>query len=176
MASPPFTTLLEQLTGSMGVVHSEGATADAEHTVLERIVWIPAEPGFSVVPIHYQPDPNAEAIGALAESYDVSIYGGSLDRLRQLFKDLVAWLDILCGPPQGGAEPEDGDGYAVLPSKPAPRSGDPTTVGWGVVARVTLKSPIFRRHFPLERVTGVALGVIATGPGGTNPSTVVNRG
>jgi len=172
MGSPAPTELFKQLTGSTGITHVEGTAADAEHTMLERCVWITDT--FAVVPIAYQPDENAEAVAARAETFDVSIYVGTIDRLREVFNDLVAWVDMLCGPPNGG--PDGGDGYSIATSKPGPRSNDPAVTGWGMVAKITLKYPIFRRYYATQVVTGTSLVVEGTGPAGANPGEVVSRG
>lgn len=169
MPSPVFTDLLAQLMGRMpGVSHVVGRAADAEHSQLDRFVWIPGP--VQLAPIAYRPH-NAEAPWAKLRTFDVSIYGGTLERLDQLFDGLVGWLDLLVGPPLG--DPEGGDGYAIGASKPGPRESEPAVYGWGMTVPVVLKYPVVRAVWTGQVVTSITRGIIAENGDGSDQSSVV---
>jgi hypothetical protein len=179
-ASPrhPFELLLEQLTGCMSrrgapIRHGFGTQEDASHTDADRIVWIPpAAGGLGVGPIPYQL-PNAENPWRQIARFDVSIYGGSPFAVFQRHADLVAWIDLLVGPPQGAPPLADGTnphrpGYQIGDARVGPRGGDAGSTAWGAVVVVTLYAPISRRVFPLAPVQEVSVQVATSAPDGSD--------
>src|SRR5688572_7602555 len=83
----PFDLLFAQLsqgmsaTGSAAVVNEVSTKKDAEHTTAERVVWIPRS--VAVEQQHHE-IPGAVTPWRQACSWDVSIYGDSLDRALEI--------------------------------------------------------------------------------------------
>jgi len=106
----PFNRVFAKLTQGMSaargsrVVNEVGWQKDAQHTTEDRLVWIPQ--GLAPEQQHFE-IPGATTPFLQASRFDVSIYGSSYDRLSGLHSLLVAWLDIVQGPPQGGPPSED---------------------------------------------------------------------
>ena len=184
-ASPrhPFELLLEQLTGCMSrkgapIRHGFGTQEDAAHTDAGRIVWIPpATGGLGVGPIPYQL-PNEDNPWRQIARFDVSIYAGSPFEVIQRHAELVAWIDLLVGPPQGAPPSEDGTvphrpGYQISDARVGPRGGDGSALGWGVVVPVTLFAPITRCVFPLAPVEQVSVEVATPAADGSGLEVVV---
>lgn len=162
-------TLLRQLTGVMKPVqHLEGTQADAAHTSVDRVVWIPNDLGIEPAPYRRR---GKEVVARWIWDFDVSIYGGSRARVLQLFCDTIGWLDLLIGPPQGA--PDAGDGYMVKPSTVEPRGGTTAAEGWGMVARIVLKGLVVRRTLKSIPVQKVDLTIEITDPNGTGSTTII---
>lgn len=105
----PFDSILAQLTQGMSAARSSpivnivGWQLDSMATV-DHLQWIPGN--ISVEQQHFQ-IPGATTPWRQAVPFDVHVQGSSLDRVLGLHSLLVAWLDIIVGPPQGG--PPSGD-------------------------------------------------------------------
>ncbi len=171
----PFDELFAQLTQGMSppapsprVVNVVGYPADAQHTQAERVAWIPR-----VIRNEFQPFeiPGAVTPYRQAWVFDVSIYGGSLDRLGALHALLVAWLDIEVGPALGCAPSDDATpallrGTVDLAQLPYPWFG---LVGKSIAVTSpgarSLDFPIVALASPLEIALAVNRAALAsTGP------------
>jgi len=112
----PFDPIFAQLTQGMSaavgtrIVNLVGYEADAQHTRADRVMWIPR--GIATEQQHFEL-PGATTPWRQGCPFDVSIYGSSLARLYEMHALLVAWLDLIVGPPQGGP-PSDDAAPAVL--------------------------------------------------------------
>lgn len=113
MSTPPltpFNRVFAKLTQGMSaargtrVTNEVGWQKDAQHTTDDRLVWIPRR--LSPEQQHFEL-PGVTTPFRQASAFNVSIYGSSYDRLSGLHSLLVAWLDIVQGPPQGGTPSED---------------------------------------------------------------------
>ncbi len=106
----PFNRLFAQLTQGMSaargqrVVNELGWQKDAQHTTEERAVWIPGPVGTE--PQAFQL-PDMTTPWRQASRFDVAIYGSSYDRFLTMHGLLVAWLDLLEGPPMGSVPSGD---------------------------------------------------------------------
>lgn len=106
----PFDGVFAQLTQGMSaagyakVVNNVGTQNDTQHTTVDRLAWIPV--GVAAEQQHFE-IPGATTPWRQACRFDVSVYGSSLERVLGLQALLVAWLDLIVGPPQGGPPSED---------------------------------------------------------------------
>jgi hypothetical protein len=111
----PFELLFAMLTQAMSVpgatvTHALGTRADTEHTMGDRIMWIPER-----LAVESRPFQLAEAVSQTDQASDflVSIYGSTYWRVLDLHSALVAELDNLIGPEQG-APPVGDTAPAIL--------------------------------------------------------------
>lgn len=182
-ASPrhPFELLLEQLTGCMSkpkapLRHGFGMQEESAHTSADRIVWIPGKIGVEDLPYQL---PNVDSPKRQACLFYVSIYAGSPIGAYSKHAELVGYLDLLVGPPQGAPPSHDGTrphrpGYRVLDTDdPAPRGGDGASLGYGLIVPVVLFNPITSVELVPRAIASTSFDVQTTDLDGTGAETAV---
>jgi hypothetical protein len=179
----PFHELFAQLTRLMStsgypVRHDFGTQADAEHTSVDRVVWIPGAVGSRDMPFTL---PNDDIAGQQTCAFQVSLYAGSYLHLVSLHSSLGGNLDVLQGPPQGAPPSQDGTrpyrpGYTLGESSPGPRGGDATARGWGMIVPVTLYAPMRSTQSPLAPIQRVLRRSFAEGADGATPELATETG
>ncbi len=188
MSTPPLTpfdSILARLTQGMSAAHSSpivnivGWQLDTMATV-DHIQWIPGN--VSVDQQHFQ-IPGTTTPWRQVVLFDVHVQGSSLDRVLGLHSLLVAWLDIIVGPPQGGPPSSDETpavltGTADLAALSYPYSG---LAGLSIKVTVpgarTLTFPSSPLATPQAIATAINLAAMATrGPTSLVRARIVKEG
>ncbi len=106
----PFNTLLAQLTQGMSAARGQrvpnelGWQKGAQHTTEERVVWKPAPLDVQSAPFQL---PDLTTPWRQASNFLVEIMATSYDRVLEIHALLVAWLDLIVGPPMGSVPSDD---------------------------------------------------------------------
>ena len=167
-APATFAQLFEQLSRALNVPVGTNTKDDATSSAAPRVVFFPAT------------GPSAERspfTATLAEiqhrqlvPFHVKIYGGSLDNVLQLHRDLIGWIDYLIGPEKGSpgfdSVPERA-GYSLGPWVEAPNTNEPSSTLWDATFALTLKALAPRRAFVLAPIVEVDWAVTTTAPDGS---------
>lgn len=170
----PFNHLLAQLSQGMSaqrgqrVVNEFGWQSDAQHTTEERVVWIPAPLGVESQAFQL---PGMVTPWRQASRFDVSLYGSSYDRLLEIHSLLVAWLDLLVGPPMGNNPSDDAApaiirGHADLALLTYPYSG---LIGKTLDFSRPLKRTLTFPGTPIANVRSIAAAINAASVAAAQP-------